>query len=258
MLAVITARGGSKGLPGKNLAPLAGRPLVAWTIGAALAAQSVDRVILTTDSEEIANVGRRFGAEVPFKRPAYLARDRSHTPDVVEHAVAHLEKHEGFVPDVVVTLQPTSPFRGPDQIDEAVRILIQTPRLDSVISVGPSFPPQWMFFLRGGRLAPFVADGRDYSLEERQELPTVYQPNGAVYVTRRLLLRDRGLLFSAFSGGATGYLIMDAVTSVDIDDPIDLVVARALGRDHPQLLAWASRKPARARKCWSAARKVSQ
>jgi len=240
VVGVILARGGSKGLPGKNLARLGGRPLIAHTILAARGARTLDRVILTTDSPEIAAVGRRYGAEVPFLRPARLARDTAHTPPVIEHAVRHLERREGYRVDIVVTLQPTSPFRHPEDIDRGVRMLAGNPRLDSVISVKETaVPPYWVFRPRRGRLYPFVEDGTDYFLKERQQLPLTVQPNGALYVTRRGLLARRGILVSAFGGGKTGYVLMDALTSVDIDGPMDLVMANLLVRRHPQLLRWA-------------------
>lgn len=236
VVGVVLARGGSKGLPGKNLARLGRRPLLAYTILAARAARTLDRVILTTDSPEIAAVGRRYGAEVPFLRPAALARDTTHTPPVIEHAVRHVERRESYRVDVVVTLQPTSPFRRPEDIDRGVRMLIKDPRLDSVIAVkDAAVPPYWVFRPRGGRLFPFVKDGTDYFLKERQQLPPTVQPNGALYVTRRRLLADHGILVSAFDGGKTGYVRMDPLRSVDIDGPLDLVVANLLLKQHPEL-----------------------
>ncbi len=237
VVGVVVARGGSKGLPGKNLRRLGGRPLVAHAVVAASRARTLDRVVLSTDSPEIARVGRRYGAEVPFLRPKHLARDTTHTPPVIEHAVRYLETHAGMKVDLVVTLQPTSPFRRAEHIDAAVRLLVTNPRFDSVITVKEvAFPPFWMFRARNGRLVPFVSDGIDYSVKERQQLSTLYQPNGAVYVTRRSLLKKRGLLFSAFSDGSTGYVKMDPLSSLDIDEPKDLAVAKLVLKEHPDLL----------------------
>lgn len=237
VVGVVVARGGSKGLPGKNLRRLGGRPLVAHTIQAARQARTLDRLILSTDSAEIARVGKRYGAEVPFLRPKHLARDTTHTPPVIKHAVRYLETRERMKVDIVVTLQPTSPFRRAEHIDLAVRFLANNPRFDSVISVKEvAFPPFWMFRIRNGRLLPFVNDGIDYSLKERQQLPTLYQPNGAVYVTRRSLLKKQGLLFSGFVGGSTGFLRMDQLSSMDIDGPLDLLVARTILKQYPELL----------------------
>jgi len=237
VVGVVLARDGSKGLPGKNLARLGGRPLIAHTILAARGARTLDRVILTTDSPAIAAVGRRYGAEVPFLRPKDLARDTTHTPPVIEHAVRFLERREGCHVDIVVTLQPTSPFRRPEHIDRGVRMLAADPRLDSVVAVKEAaIPPFWVFRTRRGRLVPFVSDGTDYFLKERQQLERTVQPNGALYVTRRRLLAERGILVSAFNGGAAGYVLMDPLTSVDIDGPMDLVVANLLVKRHPELL----------------------
>ncbi len=230
VVGVVVARGGSKGLPGKNIRPLRGKPLLAYTLEAARAARRLDRVILSTDAPEIAEVGKKYGAEVPFLRPKRLARDRTNTPPVIEHAVRYLEEHERYRVDIVVTLQPTSPLRRSEHIDAAIKLLLENPRFDSVISVREEviFSPFWMFRAKGKILVPFVDDGTDYSLKERQELPKVYQPNGAVYVTRRELLREKGVVFSAYAGGRTGFTIMDSVSSLDIDSHLDLVVAETL------------------------------
>lgn len=237
VVGIVVARGGSKGLPGKNLCRLGGRPLVAYTILAARRARTLDRVILSTDSPEIARIGERYGAEAPFLRPKHLARDTTHTPPVIEHAVRHLERREGYRVDIVVTLQPTSPFRQPEHIDRGVRMLAANPRLDSVITVkDAAVPPYWVFRSRRGRLYPFVNDGTDYFLKERQQLKPTVQPNGALYVTRRTLLARRRILVSAFDGGRTGYVRMDGLTSVDIDGPMDLAVAKLVLKEHPELL----------------------
>ena len=239
VLGVIIARGGSKGLPGKNLALLGKRPLISYTLLAARQAKALDRVILSTDSPDIAKVGRAFGVEVPFLRPAFLAKDTTHTPPVVEHAVRFLERCEGYRVDLVATLQPTSPFRAPKHIDQGVKALVHQPRLDSVVTVREAaIPPFWVFRTRGNRLLPFVSDGTDYLLQERQQLPRTVQPNGALYVTRRSLLKKRGVLVSAFNGGGTGYLLMDRLHSIDIDEPADLLLAVQLLKQHPTLAWW--------------------
>ncbi len=242
VLGVVIARGGSKGFPGKNLALLDGLPLVAYPILAARRATTLDRVILSTDSPEIVRVGRRFGVEVPFLRPRHLAGDTTHTPAVIEHAVRFLEREQGYRTDGVVTLQPTSPFRRPEDINRGVRMLLSHPSLDSVLSVKESaVPPFWTFLPRGHRLTPFVQDGTDYLLKERQQLPRTVQPNGAVYVTRRDFLKKKRTLVSAFDGGRSGYFLMDRLRSVDIDEPIDLELAKRLLKEHPELAWWRRR-----------------
>ena len=231
VLAVILARGGSKGLPGKNIMPLLGKPVLTYTVEAALKARTLNRVILSTDSEEIAKVGREAGVEVPFIRPAELATDDAHPTAVLEHAVTYLAESDGYDVDLVVTLQPTSPLRVAGDIDDAVRLLQNSPDMDSVITVKEvDLPPYWVLRLDGQYLRPFVDDGTDYSLMRRQELEQTYRPNGAVYVTRKKLLKDRGLIFSAFSKGKTGYVLMEPIRSLDIDTETDFAVIEAVMR----------------------------
>lgn len=229
VVAVIPARAGSKGLPGKNILPLLGKPVLVYTVEAALQARTLDRVILSTDSEEIAEVGRRAGVEAPFLRPPELATDSAHPTAVLEHAITYLADTEGYETELVVTLQPTSPLRLAGDIDDAVRLLQGNPNMDSVITIMEvGLPPYWVLRTDGPYLRPFVDDGTDYSLMRRQELEQTYRPNGAVYVTRRELLKDRGLIFSAFSQGKTGYIIMDPIRSLDIDTETDFKVIEAV------------------------------
>jgi CMP-N-acetylneuraminic acid synthetase len=231
VLAVIPARGGSKGLPGKNIMPLLGKPVLAYTVEAALQARTLDRVILSTDSEEIAEVGRKSGVEVPFIRPPELATDDAHPTAVLEHAITYLAETDGYDVELVVTLQPTSPLRVAGDIDDAVQVLQNNPDMDSVITVKEvDLPPYWILRLDGQYLRPFVDDGTDYSLMRRQELEQTYRPNGAVYVTRKELLKDRGLIFSAFSNGKTGYVLMEPIRSLDIDTETDFKVIEAVMR----------------------------
>jgi len=239
VLGVIIARGGSKGLPNKNLQRLGGHSLVALTVMAARRARTLDRVVLSTDAPTIARIGQRYGAEVPFLRPKDLARDSTHTPAVIQHAVRALQQQDGYQPELIVTLQPTSPFRRPDHIDRGVEMLRACPGCDAVIAVAESpLPPYWAFHTRQGRLIPFVLDGTDYFLKERQQLRMTVHPTGALYVTRRRLLMEQGCLVSAFNGCSTGYLMMDRSTSLDIDHALDLEVARAMLRSHSELAWW--------------------
>src|SRR5690606_2054302 len=131
-------RGGSKSIPGKNIKPLAGIPLIAYSIAAGLQAETVTRVIVSTDSEEIAATGRKWGAEVPFMRPAELAEDTTPDYPVFEHALEWRRADEGYVPDVVVQLRPTSPLRPPDCVDNAVKLLLREAKADCVRGVVPS------------------------------------------------------------------------------------------------------------------------
>jgi len=135
ILALIPARGGSKGIPRKNIKDFAGYPLIAWSIAAGLQAHTVNRVIVSTDDEEIASVARQYGAEAPFLRPPELAQDRTTDLPVFEHALKWLEDIEGYKPDMVIQLRPTSPIRPKDCVDGAVKILIENPDADCVRGV---------------------------------------------------------------------------------------------------------------------------
>lgn len=215
VLGVVTARGGSKGIPGKNLRPLGGRPLLAWTAEAALAARRLSRVVLTTDDDKIAEVGRACGLEVPFLRPAELARDDTPTLPVLQHAVAELERGDRF--DAVCLLQPTSPFRRAGDIDGCIELL-QSAGLDAVVSVLPVPPehnPHWVYFRDGDGLLR-LATGEEQPIPRRQELPPAFHRDGAVYVTRRDVLMEGNSLYGKRLGG---FLV--GSRSVNLDTPAD-------------------------------------
>ena len=227
VLGLIPARGGSKGIPRKNIVPLAGRPLLAWTCSAALGARALDRVVLSTDDEEIAAVGRACGVEAPFRRPAELASDTASSADVAVHALAWLEAHEGWRADVLVLLQPTSPLRTARHVDEAVAVL-EASRADTVVSVVEvphSHTPYKLMRLDGERLVDFWADPDAAPRDRRQGVPLLYARNGpAVLVTRAALLRERG----TFYGERVLPYVMDRISSIDVDDVGDLEIAAAL------------------------------
>ncbi len=138
VLALIPARGGSKGIPRKNIKDLGGHPLIAYSIAAGLSSELVTRTIVTTDDEEIACIARDYGAEVPFLRPEEFARDDTRDLPVFQHVLAWLHENEEYQPDVVVQLRPTSPFRSPELVDEAVQILLDNPQANSVRGIVPS------------------------------------------------------------------------------------------------------------------------
>lgn len=181
IVGLITARGGSKGLPGKNIRPLGGKPLIAWTISAAQRAESIARVVVSTDDNEIADVARKFGAEVPFMRPAELAQDRSPHIDVVLHALDTLASGDGVVPDALMLLQPTSPFRTADDIDAAVRLARQK-SAPAIVSVVETHDHPFLVRRQNadGSLAQFVPC--DIAYPRRQDLPPAYALNGAIYL----------------------------------------------------------------------------
>ena len=187
VLGIITARGGSKGIPGKNLKPLGGRPLLDYTIDAANDTP-LDRLILSTEDPKIADVARRLGCEVPFMRPAELARDETPHLPVIVHAVQWLRDHEQYVPDVVVILQPTSPLRSSADIAAALRML-ELSGADSVVSVNAVAAhahPMRMLKVGADGLATLFVTGQPVRnrINRRQDLPEAFVMNGAVYACR--------------------------------------------------------------------------
>jgi len=223
ILAVITARGGSKGIPGKNIKPLAKRPLIYWTIMAARKSRYIDSLIVSTDSPKIAAVSEKYGSEVPFLRPARLATDTATSLDVLTHAVGYLKK-KGADFDAVVLLQPTSPLRRAEDIDKAVELLF-TKKAGAVVSVSEApVSPLWMNTLPAdGCMKDFLKRTSD---RNRQELPVYYQLNGAVFAGfTDYIVKNKGFL-----GGRTFAYVMPKSRSVDIDDITDFRLAEALMR----------------------------
>lgn len=223
VLAVIGARGGSKSLPGKNLASLGGKPLIAWTIEAALTCPSVTRTIVTTDDESIADTARRHGAEIPFMRPPELADDATPGITPVLHAVRWLDEHEHYRPDVVVNLQPTSPLRTGADIGAALRLLAER-KADAVVSVTEADQhPFWMKTIDpDGWMHDFVPQSDPILV--RQKLPDVYALNGAIYLAYRdVLLANDGWYTSR-----TAAYVMPFERSIDIDTAWDLTIAQLL------------------------------
>ena len=229
ILALIPARGGSKGIPHKNIKPFAGYPLVAWSIAAGLQAKSISRVIVSTDDEEIAAVARKYGAEVPFLRPSVLAQDR--TPDLpaFEHALKWLEDIEGYKPDIVVQLRPTSPLRPKDMIDSAVKILIENPDADSVRGVVPSGQnpfKMWRFQGYDKPMRPLLeVEGiaEPYNAP-RQILPPTYWQTGHIDAIRTTTITHKNSL----TGDVVYPLVIDPRYTVDIDTPADWAKYEAL------------------------------
>jgi N-acylneuraminate cytidylyltransferase len=216
VLGLIPARGGSKSIPNKNLIDLGGRPLIKWTIDAAKKS-SLSRVIVSTESDEIARVSQSFGVEVPFIRPIGLAQDDTQTIDVVLHALSVLD--EQF--DAVMLLQPTSPFRTSDDIESALTLFDDTSSVISVAAVDGSHPAR-MKYVEHGLLIdpPFVEEVENMP---RQNLRPMYIRNGAVYLTSVTDLNKR-----TFKGEKCWALVMPKERSVNIDSNFDLLVARAM------------------------------
>jgi CMP-N,N'-diacetyllegionaminic acid synthase len=223
VVGIIPARAGSKGLPGKHLLPLAGRPLIAWTFDAACASRSLSRVIVSTNDPAVADAARAAGIDVPFDRPAALATDDTPMLDVLIHAVERIEA-AGDRPDALVLLQPTSPLRTAAHIDAAVRML-QRSDADAVVTVVPvphRFNPASVMRLENEKLIPNVGDG---SVTRRQDKPPVYARNGpAVLAVRRDVIYLRRSLY----GRNTQALVMAEHESIDIDTAWDFELAALL------------------------------
>jgi len=222
-LGLIPARGGSKRLPRKNLLPLAGRPLLAWTIASARGARLLDRVILSTDDAEIAATGQEYGVEVPFMRPPELAGDKTATSEVMQHALQTLAAADDLF-EYIVVLQPTSPLRSAADIDAAIELFIAR-QADAVISVCETdHPPEWCNKLPSNHsMADFFRPG--IRSKRSQDLPKSYRLNGALYVYNVARLLATGSL--EMDDNSYAYP-MPRERSVDIDSAIDLEVARVL------------------------------
>lgn len=221
ILAIIPARGGSKGVPRKNIKMLAGKPLVAWTIETALSVQCLDRVILSTDDRQISEIGKQYGADVPFLRPENIAADDTLDMPVYEHALAWLKDNENFCPDIIVWLRPTAPLRIDQDINKALDILI-TKNPDWVRSVCEvDHHPYWMYKLNDGRMEAFVEGIQIEHYLRRQLLPPAYRLNGAVEVAWRSTILEKKLLYS----GVIEAYIMPPDRSIDIDSEVDFRLA---------------------------------
>jgi CMP-N,N'-diacetyllegionaminic acid synthase len=215
MLALITARGGSKGLPRKNVLPLAGKPLIAWSVIAALDAQSVNRVVVSTDDPEIAHAALAAGAEVPFIRPASLATDTATSVDVIFHALSECPGYDYFV-----LLQPTSPLRTTNDIDKACQLLKNTNSF-SCVSICEANESPWNMFLtaKDGQIKRLVDNANLGS--RRQDYPKVYRLNGAIYIAQTEWFLAEGKLI----GERTCGFVMPNERSIDIDDVQDFMKA---------------------------------
>ncbi len=222
-LGLINARGGSKGIPGKNIKLLNGKPLIAYSIEAGLAASRISRVVVSTDSTEIAEVARQHGADVPFMRPLGLASDTALQLDAIRHAVSFLEA-EGDFYDVIVLLQPTCPLRSYLDVDKAVD-LMEKSAADTVISVMQVHGQHPLTMYVGGpenTLLPLMDSNKAGVL--RQEFPKVLWRNGAIYGIRRDVLMDQNTLYGS---KVVGYE-MPEECSANIDEPVDWIVTEAL------------------------------
>ncbi len=221
ILAVIPARGGSKGVPGKNIRPLADKPLIAWTIEQARRCSWIDRVIVSTEDAEIAETALRWNAEVPFLRPANLATDDAKVVEVILHTLDWCREHDRSY-DLVILLQPTSPLRDDGDIQAALRRLEEC-QADAVVSVCPcEHSPLWSNLLGpNGQMKNFLSFR---SADNRQNLPVYYRLNGAIYVAKTDYFRQ----CHGFHGDRTYAYIMPSERSIDIDTLLDFQMAEFL------------------------------
>lgn len=234
VLALIPARGGSKSVPRKNIIPLLGKPMIAWAIEHALAAKHVTRVIVTTDDEEIAQVARTFGAEVPFLRPAEIAGDYSVDVEFHRHALEWLKAHEGYVPDMVINLRPTPPSRSPAVIDRAIEVFASRPDADSLRSVhlaSESPFKMWTIDAQGFMqpVAPLPGVREPYN-QPRQKLPLVYWQDGYIDITRPAVILEKD---STTGDVILPFFIEEPAADVDYPDEVGLAEAQLRARQAP-------------------------
>jgi N-acylneuraminate cytidylyltransferase len=229
VLAVIPARGGSKGLPGKNILPFAGLPLIAHSVRMAAICPEIDRCIVSTDSEEIAAVARQHGAEVPFLRPAELAQDDTPMWPVLQHALLEMERQSGMQFGSLLLLDPTSPGRMPEDVVRALAILDSDARAAGVVAVSePAFNPRWVCVEEsGGYMKQLVAQTQSYV--RRQDVPTAYRVNALLYLWRRehVVNQDEPGFYSA----PHRMLVVPDERAMHIDEPRDFATAELLVRE---------------------------
>ena len=226
ILAVIPARGGSKGIPKKNIKLLLDKPLIVYSIEAAQQSRYIDRVIVSTDSEEIAEVARSAHAEAPFLRPAEIAQDLTPDTPVFEHCLQWLKEKENFIPEIIVHLRPTGPLRTAQEIDEAIEMLAADPGADSIRSIEePPKPPFKMWEPQGNYIKPFAQlhGLKDFHTMPRQMLPKVYQTTADIGIMRLATVLEKK---SVIGDHVLPYFLKRP--TVDIDHPIDFEIAELL------------------------------
>jgi N-acylneuraminate cytidylyltransferase/CMP-N,N'-diacetyllegionaminic acid synthase len=221
ILGLIPARSGSKGIPGKNIRLLKGKPLICYTIEVALTSKYLNRTIISTDSDEIAAIAREANAEVPFIRPAHLADDNIPMYDVMVHAVHEMKKID-WMPDILVLLQPTSPFRTVTHLDEAIEKFQKSSSTCLVSVKKVKENPYWMKSLKNGYLHSFLED--EPFIHSRQSLPVIYYPNGAIFIWKT----DYLLSSTQQLPKDTTPFEMDVLSSLDLDEEIDWLFAEFL------------------------------
>lgn len=226
ILAFIPARGGSKRIPNKNISLLNGKPLIVYTIETARASKYITRVVVSTDSQQIASVAREHGAEVPFLRPTGIAQSNSTEMEFFEHALTWFYEKENYEPHLIVLLYPTSPFRKPGTVDKAIGEMLKHPEADSLRSIKLcSEHPYKMWAVKDNYLKPFV-EGKDPNIHtfSYQSLPKVYIQNASIYITKPSTIRIK----KSPTGDIIIPFIMDEKESIDINNPVDFQFAEML------------------------------
>ena len=220
ILAIIPARGGSKRVPKKNIRLLTGKPLIAYTIETALKSRYLNRIVVSTEDEEIARISKKYGAEV-IKRPKILAADKAKTVEAVFHVLKVLTRKK-YIPDLIILLQPTSPLRTVDDIDKAINIFLQN-KCESVVSVCEMEPSPYRFFGIKEKYLKLIL-GRKNLLKRSQDLPKIYVINGALYISTPKIIRK----YKSFYSSKILPYIMPKERSVDIDDEIEFKLAEII------------------------------
>jgi len=229
ILALIPARAGSKRVKGKNLKHLDGKPLIAYTIEAAKTSRQVNRIVVSTNSKEIASVARQYGAEVPFLRPDDISTADSTEMEFFEHALNWLSNNDNYEPELIVLLYPTSPFRKAESIDRAIEKILGHPEADSLRSIRKcNEHPYKMWEIENGYLQPFVkvrgVERADIHTISYHLLPKVYIQNASIYITKPSTIRNKGTPI----GDTVIPFIMDELESIDINTPLDFKLAEML------------------------------
>lgn len=221
IIGIIPARGGSKGIPRKNIKYLAGKPLLVWTIQSAKASKYIDRVFVSTDTEEIAGVSKKYCADVPFIRPKNLATDKASSESVIYHTLEWIFQNEEKKYDYFILLQPTTPLRTEKHIDESIEKIVNNAQAKSLVSICESLAhPYLMKTINDeGYLENFI--GQSTRIVRRQDFPPVYQLNGAIYILRT----DDFMATKSLYVKPTSYYLMNKISSIDIDDEFDFRLA---------------------------------
>ena len=226
VLAIIPARGGSKGLPGKNIKELCGKPLIAWSIGQALKSKYIDSVVVSTDSGEIAKIAEESGANVPFLRPAELAVDDSPTADTILHLLEQLSL-SGESYDYVALLEPTSPLRKPNDIDDAIDLIIQNAGADCLVSVGEVHMEHPMIVKKidaKGFVVPYISNIA--KIHQRQQADKAYFPYGVVYISKVPSFKENQTFYS----DNTIPFVIERWQNYEIDDELDFMIIEQIMR----------------------------